>query len=418
MENDIEIMAPVGSYESLTAAIKAGTDSVYFGIAQLNMRAKSSINFTLDDLSHIVRKAKFFNINTYLTLNTVMYDEDIALMHDIVDAAKAYGVTAIIATDMSVINYARKNNVNVHLSTQVNISNSEAVKYYSQFADVMVLARELNLDQVRKIYDTIHEQNICGPSGNKVKLEMFVHGALCMAISGKCYLSLHTHNKSANRGACLQNCRREYQVKDRDLGYELAIENEYIMSPKDLNTVAFIDKIIESGAKVLKIEGRGRSADYVRNTVTTYREAVNAYFENNFNQENIQKWNNNLEDVFNRGFWDGYYLGRKLGEWTDQYGSSAKKRKIQLGKVTNYYSKLKVAAFDLQSYDLEVGDEILITGPSTGAENVIVKEIRVNNLPVQKAEKGTEISIPLDFKVRKADKLFKVLDANAKPEQL
>lgn len=411
-------MAPVGSFESLTAAIKAGADSIYFGIAQLNMRAKSSINFTIDDLSHIVRKAKYFGMKSYLTVNTVMYDEDIPLMQTIIDAARDNGINAIIATDMSVINYARKSNVNVHLSTQVNIANSEAVRYYSQFADVMVLARELNLEQVRRIYNTIQADNITGPSGDKVKLEMFVHGALCMAISGKCYLSLHTHNKSANRGACLQNCRREYQVKDRDLGNELAIENEYIMSPKDLNTVAFIDKIIESGTKVLKIEGRGRSADYVKNTVKTYREAVNAYFDNEFNSENIQKWNNNLEDVFNRGFWDGYYLGKKLGEWTDNYGSSAKKRKILLGRATNYYSKLKVASFDLQSYDLEVGDEILITGPSTGAENVIVKEIRVNNIPVQKAEKGMEISIPLDFKVRKADKLFKVLDANAKPEQL
>lgn len=415
---DIEIMAPVGSFESLSAAIKAGAGSVYFGIDKLNMRSKSSINFSLHDLKEIVRKCKLFGIKTYLTLNTVMYDNDLSLMQEIVDAAKEFGISSIIAVDISVIQYARSKNVKVHLSTQVNISNSEAVKFYSQYADVMVLARELSLEQVRNIYENINKYNICGPSGDRVKLEIFVHGALCMAISGKCYLSLHQHNKSANMGACLQNCRREYLVKDRDLGYELVIENEYIMSPKDLCTIGFIDKIIESGATVFKIEGRGRSADYVRTTVESYKEAVQSYFSNQYNQENIERWNNNLNNVFNRGFWDGYYLGKRLGEWTEKYGSSSKKRKVQIGKANNYFSKLKVGTFLIQSYDLEVGDEILVTGPTTGAETTIVKEIRVDNQIVEKAYKGTEISIPLEFKVRRSDKLFKVILANEKIEQL
>ncbi len=411
-------MAPVGSYESLSAAIRAGAGAVYFGIDKLNMRSKSSINFTTKDLKEIVRKCRFFGIKTYLTVNTVIYDEDIPLMQEIIDAAGDYGVDAIIASDTAAIEYARQKGVNVHLSTQVNISNTEAVRYYSQFSDVMVLARELNLDQVKVISENIDKDNITGPAGKKVRLEMFVHGALCMAVSGKCYLSLHEHNKSANRGACLQNCRREYLVKDRDLGYELAIENEYIMSPKDLCTTSFIDKILESGVSILKIEGRGRSADYVSTVVKVYKEAVDAYFSGDFTQDNIQKWTTKLENIFNRGFWDGYYLGKRLGEWTESYGSAAKKRKIQIGVAAKYFTKIKVAVFNLQSYDLEVGDEILITGPTTGAVNAVVNEIRVDNSSVSKAVKGDEISIPLDFKVRRSDKLFKLVDANAKITQL
>ena len=409
--SDIEIMAPVGSYESLMAAIQGGANSVYFGIERLNMRAKSSNNFNTEDLKNIAGICNENSIKNYLTLNTIIYDDDLKLMRKIVDAAKESGITAIIASDQSVLNYAFSQGVEVHISTQMNISNIETVKFYANFADVVVLARELTLKQVARIADAIEKKQIQGPSGNLVRIELFAHGALCMAISGKCYLSLHEMNSSANRGACLQTCRKSYIVTEKESGNELEIDNEYIMSPKDLSTIDFLDKIINSGVKVLKIEGRARPPEYVKTVSSCYDEAIHAIIDKSYTKEKIEIWKEKLSSVFNRGFWDGYYLGRKLGEWSKKYGSQATKRKIYIGKGTNYFTNIKVAEFKAEAGSLNVGDEILITGPTTGVIETTVKEIRVDLKNVDRAEKGDSFSIPVDQIVRRSDKLYKVVDA-------
>ncbi|MGE5395802.1 MAG: peptidase U32 family protein [Candidatus Saccharibacteria bacterium] len=409
---DVEIMAPAGSYESLMAAIQAGAGSVYFGVEQLNMRARSSNNFTLDDLKNITQIAHSKGVKTYLTVNVVVFDNELDKLHQVIDAAKEAGISAIIASDISAIMYARQVGVEVHISTQVNITNIEAVRFYAQFADVVVLAREMTLDKVAEISRQISEQNIKGPKGELVKLEMFVHGALCMAVSGKCYLSLHEKSESANRGNCMQSCRRAYIVTDKETGDELEVDNEYIMSPKDLKTIHFLNKLLDAGVTVLKIEGRARSAEYVYTVVECYREAVNAFFDNTFSDEKIADWDYRLSTVFNRGFWDGYYLGQRLGEWSRNYGSMAIQRKIYVGKGLNYFPKLKVAEFKLETGPLKVGDEIYITGPTTGLIKTTVQEIQLDRLSVTEAPKGSYISIPVEEKVRKSDKLFKVVDAS------
>ena len=408
---DVEIMAPVGSYESLIAAIQAGAGSVYFGVEQLNMRARSSNNFTLDDLKNITEIAHCKGIKTYLTVNVVVFDTELDQLHQIIDAAREAGISAIIASDISAILYARQVGVEVHISTQVNITNIEAVRFYAQYANVVVLAREMNMERVAEISKQIREQHITGPSGELVKLEMFVHGALCMAVSGKCYLSLHEMNSSANRGSCMQPCRRAYIVTDKETGAQLEVDNEYIMSPKDLCTIHFLNKLLDAGVSVLKIEGRARSPEYVYTVVECYREAAEAYFDNAFTDEKIANWNERLASVFNRGFWDGYYLGQRLGEWSNNYGSMATQRKVYVGKGLNYFSNLKVAEFKLETGPLKVGDEIYITGPTTGLVKTIVKEIQLDKLPVEEAPKGSYISIPLDTKIRKSDKLYKIVDA-------
>lgn len=407
----IEIMSPVGSRESLMAAIQGGADAVYFGIGRLNMRSKSSKNFTLEDLSGISKICRQHKVKSYITLNTVVYDDELEQMRSVVDAAKDNHITAIIASDQAVIQYAREKEVEVHMSTQTNISNIEAVKYYARFADVMVTARELKLDQVKAITDAIEKEQIKGPSGGLVQIEVFAHGALCMAISGKCYLSLDNLNHSANRGECLQLCRRPYKVTDMDGDTELAIDNEYIMSPKDLKTIDFLDRILDAGVKVLKIEGRGRAPEYVKTVTECYKEAVTAYFKDEYTRENIARWNDTLKSVYNRGFWDGYYLGRKMGEWAEIYGSQATKRKVYIGKVTNYYTKLKVAEVLVETKSIEVGDEIRIIGPTTGVIEDTVDEIRVDLKSTGKAMKGDVCSIPFDQFLRRSDKLYKIVDA-------
>jgi len=408
---DIEIMAPVGSYESLHAAIQGGANSVYFGIGKLNMRSRSSKNFTLDDLAEISKVCHDHSIRTYITLNTIIYDGELEEMKRIVDAAKANNISAIIASDLSVIQYTRSQGVEVHMSTQVNITNIEAVKFWAHFADVMVTARELTLKQVADITRQIEEEQIKGPSGELVQIEIFVHGALCMAVSGKCYLSLDNMNSSANRGACLQQCRRAYKVTDLDGEHELEIDNQYIMSPKDLKTVDFLDKILKAGVRVLKIEGRGRSADYVKLVSRVYREAADACFNGTYSQENIDRWNTELATVYNRGFWDGYYQGRKMGEWTEKYGSMATKRKEYIGKVTNYFSKIGVAEIKLETKELSVGDEIQINGPTTGVYEAVIDEIRVDEKSVQKTVKGDLCSMKTTELVRRMDKVFRVFEA-------
>jgi putative protease len=414
---EVEIMAPVGSYESLRAAIQGGAGSVYFGVEHLNMRSRSANNFTLDDLRKIVEIATENKVKTYLTLNVEIFDGEIQHMHEVLQTAKEAGVSAVIAADISVIQFARSINLEVHISTQVNITNIEAVKFYANFADVVVLAREMNLGRVWEIHQQIVDEQIKGPSGKLIKLEMFSHGALCMAISGKCYLSLHEMNSSANRGSCLQTCRRAYTVTDKETGAELDIDNEYIMSPKDLKTIHFLNKILDAGVSVLKIEGRARSPEYVKTTVQCYREAVDAYFEGNFTAQKIEDWNNRLTSVFNRGFWDGYYLGQHLGEWSKNYGSQATKRKIYVGKCTNYFQKIGVAEFKLETMNLKVGNEIIITGPTTGVIQTKVNEIRAELNPVEEGLKGQRISVPIDSKIRRADKLFKVVDAKEVKER-
>jgi putative protease len=409
---DIEIMAPAGSYDSLMAAIQGGADSVYFGVEQLNMRAASSNNFTLDDLREIVTICKKNGLKSYLTVNVVIYDNEIEQMHRIIDAAVENGITAVIASDLSVINYAFSRGIEIHLSTQLNITNIESLKFYSQWADVAVLARELNIDQVRSIYNSIREQNIRGPKGDLVKIEMFVHGALCMAISGKCYLSLHENNKSANRGECYQTCRKSYIATGKESGYELEIDNEYIMSPKDLCTIGFLDKLIESGVRVLKIEGRARSAEYVKEVSKCYNEAANAIAEGTFTTEKTEIWKARLATVFNRGFWDGYYLGQKMGEWNANYGSSATKRKLYIGKITNYFTKLNVAEIKLENGDLKKGDTILITGPTTGVVEYTADEIRVDLKVTEIALKGELCSIKTEDYLRRSDKVYKWVDAS------
>ncbi len=405
-------MAPVGCYESLQAAIQSGANSIYFGIEGLNMRARSSVNFTIDDLHNIARICEENGLKSYLTVNTIIYDNDMELMRKIIDAAHQAGISAIIASDVAAMTYARSVGVEVHLSTQLNISNVEALRFYAQFADVVVLARELNMEQVAHIYRTIQEENITGPAGKPIRIEMFCHGALCMAVSGKCYLSLHQMNHSANRGGCMQICRRSYDVTDRETGEELNIENQYIMSPKDLKTIHFLNRLVDSGVRVFKIEGRARGPEYVSQVVSCYNEAIEACLDGTFTDERIEQWNSRLATVFNRGFWDGYYLGQRLGEWSKNYGSSATKRKEYIGKGIKYFSNIGVAEFLLESGELAVGDEILITGPTTGAIFVTVEEIRVALKPVDKVVKGQHFSIRLDSKIRPSDKLYKWVDTN------
>lgn len=407
--NDIEVMAPVGSYEALSAAIQAGAGSVYFGIGRLNMRSKSTKNFTLDDLHVISEICHEHGVKSYVTVNTVVFDEEMDEMHALLDAVKANDISAIIASDQSVIQYAREIGVEVHMSTQCNITNLEAVKYYSQFADVMVTARELNINQVKHITEEIERQHITGPRGELVRIETFCHGALCMAVSGKCYLSLDNFGTSANRGACVQPCRRGYEVTDRDKEITLAIENEYIMSPKDLCTLPFLDKLLAAGVKVLKIEGRGRSPEYTKLTVSVYRDAVDAIREGSFTEEKVAAWMDRLRSVYNRDFWDGYYLGRKMGEWTEKYGSQATKTKIFVGTITNFFAKINVAEIRMETHDLNVGDEIMVIGPTTGVYEDTIKEIRVDLKPVEKTEKGELCSIPAHDIVRRGDKVYKLV---------
>jgi len=409
--NDIEIMAPAGSYESLMAAIQGGADSVYFGVEQLNMRAASSNNFTIEDLRKIVAICKKNGLKSYLTVNVVVYDHEIEQMHRIIDVAVESGMTAVIASDLSVINYAFSAGIEIHLSTQLNITNIEALKFYAKWADVVVLARELNLNQVAHIYNCIREQHIKGPKGDLIKIEMFAHGALCMAISGKCYLSLHENNKSANRGECYQTCRKSYIATSMESGYEIEIDNEYIMSPKDLCTIGFLDKIIDAGVKVLKIEGRARSAEYVREVSSCYDEAVKAIENGTYNKEKTDGWRTQLSTVFNRGFWDGYYLGQKMGEWNTNYGSIATKRKVYLGKITNYFRKLNVAEIKLENGDLNKGDTILITGPTTGVVEYMADDIRVDLEVTEKAIKGELCSIKTPDYLRRSDKVYKWVDS-------
>ena len=405
--NDFEIMAPVGSYESLYAAIDAGADAVYFGIEGLNMRARSSNNFTIDDLHNIAHTCASHGVKTYLTVNTIIFDTDIEKCHAIIDAAKEASITAIIASDIAAILYARSIGVEVHISTQVNITNIEAVRFYSQWADVVVLARELNLDQVSAIHQAIIAENICSPHGKPVRIEMFCHGALCMAVSGKCYLSLHEMNSSANRGACTQICRRGYTVTDRETGDSLDIENQYIMSPKDLKTIHFLNKMIDAGVRVFKIEGRARGAEYVKIAVQCYDEAIKAVCDGTFTEERIAQWDDSLNRIFNRGFWNGYYLGQRLGEWTSKYGSSATRTKVYAAKGVRYFSNIGVAEFLMENGELHTGDEVVITGPTTGAVIMTVDEIRVDLKPVDKAVKGDRFSIKTDTKIRPSDKMFK-----------
>lgn len=412
--NEIEIMAPAGSWESLHAAINAGADSIYFGIDRLNMRSKSSSNFDTEDLKKIVDICHQKGVKSYLTVNTILYDNDMELMRKIIDTAKESNVSAIIAADVAALMYAVSIGVEVHLSTQLNITNVEALKFYAQFADVVVLARELNMEQVKEIHNAIQTENIRGKNGELVRIEMFCHGALCMAVSGKCYLSLHEKNRSANRGACNQICRRSYIVKDKETDIELEIDNENIMSPKDLKTIEIMDKMIDAGVRVFKIEGRARGAEYVKNVVTSYREAADAVANDTFTQEKIDEWNKKLERVFNRGFWNGYYLGKRLGEWTDGYGSQATHKKVYLGKVTNFFNQINVAEIYIESQYLECGEELLITGETTGAYEDTVTEIRVELQPVQKVEKGTYFSIKTNQLVRRNDKVYKMIGREQK----
>ena len=404
-------MAPVGSYEALSAAIQAGAGSVYFGIGRLNMRSKSAKNFTLDDLNKIATICNEHNVKSYVTINTVVFDEELDEMRQLVDAVKANKISAIIASDQSVIQYARQIGVEVHMSTQCNITNIEAVKYYSQFADVMVTAREVAVEQVKAITRKIEEQNIRGPKGELIRIETFCHGALCMAVSGKCYLSLDNFNSSANRGACVQPCRRGYEVTDRDKEITLAIDNEYIMSPKDLCTLPFLDKLLDAGVKILKIEGRGRSPEYTKVTVGVYSEAVEAINKGEFTEEKIAAWTERLRSVYNRDFWDGYYLGRKMGEWTQRYGSQATKTKIFVGTVTNFFGKINVAEIRMETNDLKVGNDIMIIGPTTGVYEDKISEIRVDLKAVDSTEKGELCSIPTKDVIRRGDKVYKVIDA-------
>lgn len=409
---DFEIMAPVGSRESLAAAIHAGANSVYFGIGKLNMRAHSANAFGIDDLKEIASICHENGLKSYLTVNTIIYGEDIETMHEIVDAAKEAKISAVIASDVAVMTYCRKIGQEVHLSTQLNISNIEALKFYAQFADVVVLARELNMWQVKAIYDQIVEEHICGPSGNLIRIEMFCHGALCMAISGKCYLSLNNANRSANRGDCIQLCRRGYEVRDIETGTELNIDNKYIMSPKDLKTIRFIDIMMNAGVRVFKIEGRARGPEYVHTVVKAYNEAINSVLDNTFTEEKKDKWDEELKTVFNRGFWDGYYQGQKLGEWCDVYGSKATERKVYVGKAVKYFSKIGVAEFVIESNELNVGDKTLITGTTTGVIEEVVDEIRFDLEPVNCAVKGQHISFRVPGKVRPNDKLYKLVSTN------
>ncbi len=405
-EEDFEIMAPVGSFESLSAAIQAKAQSVYFGVGQLNMRSHSADKFTINDLFEVARLCSENGVKSYLTLNTIIYDDDIATMHEIVDAASKAKVSAVIACDIAVMEYCRRVGMEVHLSTQLNISNIEALKFYAQYAEVVVLARELTLSQVENICRQVRQENVCGPSGKPLRIEMFCHGALCMAVSGKCYLSLDNMNRSANRGECMQLCRRGYTVTDNETGTQLEIDRKYIMSPKDLKTIRFIDKMMKAGVEVFKIEGRARGPEYVYTVVSCYREAIESVCNGTFTEEKKDEWDLRLAKVFNRGFWDGYYLGARLGEWNENYGSSATQTKVYCGKGVNYFPRIGVAEFAIEAAELHQGDHLLITGPTTGVIYLDATEIRYDLKPVTKAEKGWRVSIPVPDKVRPSDKLF------------
>ncbi|MDX8552403.1 U32 family peptidase [Tenacibaculum sp. 1B UA] len=405
----IELMAPAGNLESLQAALDNGCDSVYFGVEQLNMRARASINFTLDDLEEISRKCSEKNVRTYLTLNTIVYDHDLSIVKTLIKRAKEANITAVIAMDQAVIAMARAEGMEVHISTQINITNIETVKFYAMFADTVVLSRELSLRQVKKITEQIEKEEIKGPSGRLLEIEIFGHGALCMAVSGKCYMSLHSHNSSANRGACKQNCRKKYTVIDQESGFEMELDNEYIMSPKDLCTIDFLDQVANAGIKVLKIEGRGRAPEYVAKVIKCYRDAIDSLYNGTYNKEKVISWIQELEKVYNRGFWNGYYLGQKLGEWSKEPGSHATQKKVYLGKGTHYFPKAEVGEFKIEAYDLAIGDTILITGPTTGAQETELKSMFVNDKEAQTATKGDEVTMKLDFRIRPSDKLYKIV---------
>lgn len=409
--NAYEIMAPVGSREALAAALQAGADSIYFGIEALNMRAHSANHFTIRDLHEIAETCANHGVKSYLTVNTIIYDTDLELMQQICRAAKEAGISAVIASDVAVLSYCQEIGQEVHLSTQLNISNVEALRFYARFADVAVLARELNLEQVAHIHRAIEEEKICGPSGKPIRLEMFCHGALCMAVSGKCYLSLQNLGRSANRGECMQVCRRSFTVTDRETGMELDVDNKYIMSPKDLKTIGFMDKMVEAGVSVFKIEGRARAAEYVYTVVKCYKEALRAVLDGTFSPERVAEWDKQLATVFNRGFWDGYYLGQKMGEWSKVYGSQATERKQYIGKGQKYFSRLGVGEFLLEAGGFQVGDKLLIVGPTTGAHYVTATDIHGDHGPVQKAEKGMRVSIPVPEKTRPSDKLYLIVSS-------
>lgn len=410
MIQSIELMAPAGNFESLQAALDNGADSVYFGVEQLNMRARATVNFTVDDLPEIARRCKAVNVRTYLTLNTIIYDHDLSIVKTLLKEAKAANITAVIAMDQAVIAAARAMEMEVHVSTQLNVTNIETVKFYAMFADTMVLSRELSLRQVKYITDQIEKENITGPSGRLVEIEIFGHGALCMAVSGKCYMSLHAYNSSANRGACKQNCRKKYTVIDQETGFEMELDNEYIMSPKDLCTIDFLDEIIQSGIKVLKIEGRGRAPEYVARVIKAYRDAIDSVADGTYSKDKVVGWMQELEKVYNRGFWSGYYLGQKLGEWSKGSGSHATQKKVYIGKGVHYYPKAKIGEFKIEAYDLNVGDTILITGPSTGAKEMQVDEMMVNTVRVGSGTKNDLVTIPLEFRIRPSDKLYKIVE--------
>ncbi|MFY7758908.1 MAG: peptidase U32 family protein [Flavobacterium stagni] len=405
----MELMAPAGNFESLQAALDNGCDSVYFGVEQLNMRARATVNFVMDDLPEIARRCQAKNVRTYLTLNTIIYDHDLSVVKTLLTQAKAAGITAVIASDQAVIAMARSMGIEVHISTQLNVTNIETVKFYSLFADTIVLSRELSLRQVKKITEAIEKEQIKGPSGNLVEIEIFGHGALCMAVSGKCYLSLHSHNSSANRGACKQNCRKKYTVIDQESGFEIEIDNEYMMSPKDLCTLDFLDQIVDSGVKVLKLEGRGRAADYVATVTRVYREAIDAIAEGTYTKERISVWMETLSTVYNRGFWSGYYLGQKLGEWSDNPGSNATQKKVYVGKGLHYFPKSGIAEFKIEAYDIKKGDKLLITGPTTGAQELDLDEFFVNDTAAEKATKGDSCTLKVPFRIRLSDKMYKIV---------
>lgn len=405
----IELMAPAGSFESLQAALDNGADSVYFGVEQLNMRARSSINFTLDDLDEIARRCKEKNVRTYLTLNTIIYDHDLSIIKTLLDRAKQAHITAVIAMDQAVIAYARQIGMEIHISTQINITNIETVKFYALFADTMVMSRELSLRQIKKICEQIEREQVKGPSGNLVEVEIFGHGALCMAVSGKCYLSLHSHNSSANRGACKQNCRKKYTVIDQESGFEIELDNEYMMSPKDLCTLDFLDQVIDTGAKVLKIEGRGRAPEYVATVIRTYREAIDAYYEGTYTKEKVEKWMEALATVYNRGFWGGYYLGQKLGEWSGVPGSQATQKKVYIGKAMHFFPKTNISEFKIEAFDIKRGDKLLITGPTTGVQELILEDMYVNDQLSESAKKGDSCTFRTEFRTRPSDKLYKIV---------
>ncbi len=408
----IELMAPAGDFTALQAALDNGADSVYFGVEQLNMRARASMNFTLEDLPEIARRCGEKGVRTYLTLNTIIYDHDLSIIKTLLDTAKSAGLTAVIAMDQAVISYARQIGLEVHISTQINITNIETVKFYALFADTMVMSRELSITQIKKICDQIVKDDVRGPSGNLVEVEIFGHGALCMAVSGKCYLSLHSANSSANRGACKQNCRKKYTVTDQETGFEIELDNEYMMSPKDLCTIGFLNDIVDAGVKVLKIEGRGRAPEYVATVTKCYREAIDAVADGTFTQEKVENWMKRLETVYNRGFWSGYYLGQELGEWSSNSGSSATQKKVYVGKGRHFYPKSSIAEFLIEAYDVNVGDTVLIQGPTTGSQEMVLEAMQVDARPeADKATKSDVITFKTDFRVRPSDKLYKIVQS-------